>query len=337
MKNVLYIGNKLESKTSNLSAIHILGSLLEKEGFHLCYASSKSNKALRLWDMVFTCIYTSRKTDVVLIDVYSTLNFYYAFIISQLCRILRLQYIPILHGGNLQSRLVSNPKLSALIFNNSKINVAPSEFIKSTFENFGFLNIISIPNSIEIHRYKFKNRPIEKINLLWVRSFSKLYNPQLAIKILKSLKDKGFDTELCMVGPDSDGSLALVKQLAKNLNVNVRFTGKLSKKEWLELAKDYNIFINTTNFDNMPVSVIEAMALGLPIVSTNVGGMSYLISNGNDGLLVEPNDEVKFVTAIKKLVDQPTETEQMVVNARKKVEQFDWEVIKHSWIKIIKN
>ena len=86
-----------------------------------------------------------------------------------------------------------------------------------------------------------------------------------------------FDATLAMIGPDVDGSLTKVKDLARKKNLDVNFTGKLSKPEWINYSKDFNVFINTTNFDNTPVSVIEAMALGLPVVSTNVGGMPFLI------------------------------------------------------------
>ena len=138
-----------------------------------------------------------------------------------------------------------------------------------------------------------------------------------------------------MVGPDSDGTMETVKQLAKNLKVEVTITGKLPKAEWIALSKDYNIFINTTNFDNMPVSVIEAMALGLPVVSTNVGGMPYLIEDGKDGLLVEKNNVDAFVNAIQFIVNQPDHTKRLVFNARKKVETFDWQVVKNKWFELL--
>ena len=54
--------------------------------------------------------------------------------------------------------------------------------------------------------------------------------------------------------------------------------------------KRLNIFINTTNFDNLPISVVEAMALGIPIVSTNAGGLKYLLDNNFDSLVVDKND-----------------------------------------------
>jgi glycosyltransferase involved in cell wall biosynthesis len=268
---------------------------------------------------------------VVLIDTYSTQNFYYTLIISQLCRILHLDYIPILHGGNLPSRLKSNPILSRLIFSNSKYNVSPSLYLKEAFEIAGFKNTVHIPNTIKIEDYAFKAKSFDQPKLFWVRSFSKIYNPKLAVKVLKSLKKSYPDAQLCMVGPDSDGTLDDVKALANTLELDVRLTGKLSKKEWREVSKDYNIFINTTNFDNTPVSVIEAMALGLPIVSTNVGGMPYLIAHKIDGLLVESNDVNQMTAAIVSLIKNPEERNILIKNARQKAESFDWKHIKSLW------
>ena len=139
-----------------------------------------------------------------------------------------------------------------------------------------------------------------------------------------------------MVGPDSDGSLQEAKKYADKLGVEVNFTGKLSKQEWIKLSEDYNIFVNTTNFDNMPVSVIEAMALGLPIISTNVGGMPFLIQNNINGVLVEPNSSKAFVESIKRLVGSKEETNKIINEARVSAEHLDWEVVKKQWIKVLK-
>ena len=196
--------------------------------------------------------------------------------------------------------------------------------------------MICIPNTIDLKNYPFKKRPIrDGIKLLWVRSFSEIYNPSLAIKILKALKDKSINAQLCMVGPDNDGSLEKAKKLAQKLNIEVTFTGKLSKKEWIDLSKNYNVFISTTNFDNMPVSVIEAMALGLPIISTNVGGMPFLIENNEDGILVKPNTVDAFINAIKKLKDEPEFTDKLVSEARAKAEKLDWNKVKYKWFSVL--
>jgi glycosyltransferase involved in cell wall biosynthesis len=139
-----------------------------------------------------------------------------------------------------------------------------------------------------------------------------------------------------MIGPEKDGSLQQCKKYAKELNVDVYFPGKLSKTEWIKLSYDYNIFINTTNYDNMPVSVIEAMALGFPIISTNVGGMPFLIDNHKDGILVNPDDANGFVNQIKNIISNPKEAIMLGNNARNKAESFNWDLIKQEWISLLK-
>jgi glycosyltransferase involved in cell wall biosynthesis len=235
----------------------------------------------------------------------------------------------------LPNRLKNNPILSKALFKNAYKNIAPSLYTQSNFEKYGFTNIVCISNSIKLKNYPFKQRTYKAVKLLWVRSFSIIYNPLLAIKILKLLLDEGLQASLCMVGPDNDGSLWKAKKYAEDLNIEVTFTGKLSKKEWIKLSEDYNFFINTTNFDNMPVSVIEAMALGLPIISTNVGGMSYLIENNEDGILVNPNDAVAFVEAIKRMQTNTEFTTNMALKAGQKVKDFDWELVKKQWVSIL--
>ncbi len=335
MKNLLYIGNQLKLHHGTVTTIDVLGPLLEKEGYHLVYASSFKNKVLRFFHMICTVFKNRKKADYVFIDTYSTLNFYYAFFVSQVCRILNLKYIPILHGGNLPNKLTQSPILSKLIFKNAYVNVSPSNYIKSAFEKLGYSNLTCIPNSIEINDYPFQVKDFNTVRLLWVRSFSEIYNPLLAVKILKALLDENIHATLCMVGPDKDGSLNQTKTYAKEIGADVLFTGKLSKKDWIKLSKDYNIFINTTNFDNMPVSVIEAMALGFPVVSTDVGGMPFLIKDGFNGMLVHPNNVSAFVSVIKNLILNTEKTTQMAFNARNQAEMYDWNTIKHQWFSLL--
>ncbi|MBU7569681.1 MAG: glycosyltransferase family 1 protein, partial [Flavobacterium sp.] len=92
MKNLLYIGNKLSQHGFSVTSIETLGPLLEGEGYTLFYASSKKNKALRLLDMVWSTLRLRNKIDYLLIDTYSTSNFWYALLVSQLARLLKIKY-----------------------------------------------------------------------------------------------------------------------------------------------------------------------------------------------------------------------------------------------------
>jgi len=335
LSNILYIGNQLLGKNKTATTIDTLSGLLESEGFNVTTASTKKNKIVRLCDMLYHIIKHRKYVDYVLIDTYSTTNFYYAYLSSKLCVFFGLKYVPILHGGNLPNRLKESPKLSRQIFANAHINVSPSLYLMSFFESFGFKNIIHIPNVIELKNYHFQKRNIDEIRLLWVRSFSKIYNPKLAVQLLKSLREDNFKASLCMVGPDNDGSLQETKALAKDLKVEVEFTGKLPKEVWHKKSKEFNVFINTTTIDNMPVSIIEAMALGLPVVSTNVGGLPFLIEHNTDGILVRPNNVDALKAAILSLKNNEILQQQIAANARKKVEKFDWDVAKDQWFSIL--
>ncbi len=334
-KSLLYIGNKLAVHGKNPTAIDRLPAKLEAEGYTVITASPKRNKLLRLWDMIITTIKNRKRVAMVLIDTYSTQNFYYAVVVASLCRLFALPYIPILHGGNLPIRLKRSKGLSDTLFGKAYINVAPSEYLLHQFRDAGFHNIICIPNAIEIENYPFKTRPSITPKLLWVRSFSELYNPLLALEIVEMLKMKGIDVSLCMVGPDKDGSLQRCQKITAELQLPIIFSGMLKKKEWITLSKDFDIFINTTNFDNMPLSVMEAMALGMPVVSTNVGGLPFLIENGIDGILVPPNSPEFFVQAIEELCADPLKVQNITKNARAKMENLDWEKVKHKWIKLL--
>ena len=333
---LLYIGNKLSKHGNSNTIIESLGYLLETEGYEIIYSSSKKNQILRLLDMIVTTFLSFKKVKYVLIDTYSTSSFYYTLVISQMCRILNLKYIPILHGGKLPNRIEKSKFLSNLIFKNSFINCAPSNYLMQSFYKNGYNNLVYIPNTIEINNYPFLERKILEPKLLWVRSFSKIYNPKMAIDVLASLKKEFPNAQLAMVGPDKENILENFKKYAQSLNVNVEFLGKLSKEDWVTLSKEYSIFINTTHFDNTPVSVIEVMALGIPVVSTNVGGIPYLLNDTIDALLVNDNDTNAMVSAIKKLILNSEFASSITTNARKKVEAFDWEIVKLKWIEILK-
>lgn len=335
MKNILYIGNKLAGSGKTATTIDTLGPLLQKEGFKLRFASSIQNISRRLLHMMHVT-YASRKwADVVLIDTYSTKNFWYAITISRICRSLKLNYIPILHGGNLPQRLIKNPKSMDTFINKAHTVVSPSAYLSSAFAKAGYHNIIKINNFIELENYPFKERRTIKPKLLWVRSFDEIYNPQMAIFVLKRLKEKYPNASLSMVGPDKDGSQENCRKLAKDLKVDVHFTGLLSKKQWIELSKSADIFINTTRFDNLPVSLVEAMALGLPIISTNVGGIPYVLTNDVNGKLVPDNDVGKMVAGIEELINNPEKSIHIIKEARSTIEDYSWQIVRNQWNSIL--
>jgi len=331
---ILYVGNFLSkhgyTPTSNEALVPLL-----KKNYIVFSTSSKRSIILRLLSMVGTFFLKRKKVKVVIIDFYSKKGFWYGFIISQLCIRYGIKFIPVIHGGDFEKRLLNSKKTCAAIFSRAFRIISPSMYMKVVFADNGY-ECTYIPNFLNIERYTFHERKKIDPNILWVRSFHQIYNPELAIDVMNLFLKKYPKAQLCMVGPDKDGYLAKSIERAEKYAIQdqITFTGKLTKKDWIELSKNYDVFINTTRIDNHPVSLVEAMALGLVVISTSVGGIPYLIENGKDGFLVSQNAE-EFVEQIDYLIKHPQEGLIVAQNARKKVEEFDWENVKQSWFTLI--
>ena len=331
MKKLLYIGNQLSEHGINKTSIETLGDFLMQENYRVIRTSSKKNQLLRLLDMIVTTFVNSKKVDYILIDTYSTSSFWYALICSQIARLFRKKYIPILHGGLLPNRFKKNPYLCRLLFKNAYKNVAPSKYLFEICRQHGYYNVDFIPNSIQLASYNYKQRNQIKPRILWVRAFATIYNPQMAVFVFKIIKEKYPHASLTMVGPDKDGSLQHLKKQAQQQQLNINFTGKLSLLQWTAQAQHHDIFINTTHYDNTPISVLEAMALGLPVVSTNVGGIPYLLSHNTNALLVNNNDAHQMASAIESLLQNPILVQKISQNAKTLVNTMDWNQVKQHW------
>ncbi|MGX1023926.1 glycosyltransferase family 4 protein [Flavobacterium sp. CS20] len=329
-KRILYLGNKLSQKNRNISTVESLSKNLEELSFEVKSYSNQKNKILRLFSMLYA-IFKHKHFDFVLIDTYSTSAFWFAWTSAKVAMLVNLKYITILHGGNLPDRLKKNETICKSLFSKAYINISPSNYLYEVFKDAGFTNLKLIPNSIEIKNYAFKKRGKIKPNILWVRAFADIYNPILALKVLKLLLKDFSQAKLSMVGPFKDNSIDECKAYAEKHQLPVEFTGKMAKTEWIDYAKNFDIFINTTNVDNTPVSVIEAMALGLPIVTTNVGGLPYLLKHQKEALLVNPNQVEEMYEAILNLLHNQDLAQQLSKNGRQLSETFDWEVVKHQW------
>lgn len=330
----IHIGNRLQRRNYLSIVDHVGGRLVER--YDMILASTKDNKVLRLLDMAWHVIKYGPKSDFLIVDVFSAQNFYYALVVSQLCRLIGLPYVTNLQGGNLPWRLKNHKKLCKLIFNNATINVAPSHYLLTEFTNAGF-KVELIPNPVNIEKYQFKQRREITPKVLYVRAFKEIYNPPMAVEMLNLLLKKHPDAELTMFGPHLDDTYNRAKALVDkyNLHDKVKMPGSVSQEEWGKASEDFNVFINTTNFDNTPFSVIEGMALGLPIISTNVGGIPYLIQDGENGLLTEKQNPQMMADRISELVENPDLVEKLSKNGRAKVEELDWEKkVKHMWYEV---
>ena len=338
---VVYLGTATQNHQNNTPDTSSgLVSQLQLWGYSVILASRNQSALTRLIHMIWVVLTRVNRHTLVLIDTYSTKNFYGTVLLSWLIRLNRAPYIPILHGGNLPQRMNSASRLIQQYFIKAKALIAPSEYLAEVARAQNW-PVYVIPNGLNVNDYpKSAPNPVTppksaKPVLLWVRAFDHIYRPMLALKALKILKQNHPEAELYMVGPDKDGSLASCQEFAKIHNLSVYFTGKLPKKEWTQRAAKASVFLNTSAIDNAPVSVVEAMALGLPVVSSAVGGLKYLIENERTGFLIPEADEAQmtadFVTAIEQVLTQQYDLEVITNAARKKAELHDWSQVEPLW------
>ena len=227
--------------------------------------------------------------------------------------------------------------MTNFVFENANTNIIPSSYAESIFKKYNFQTTY-IPNCIDFSNYTFKLRKKIRPRIMWLRSFHKIYNPKMAIEVLKILNNSYNDVKLTMVGPEKDGSLKECLELSKKykLNQKIKFVGYLRKIEWLEIAKDHDIFINTSTIDNMPVSILEMMALGLPIISTNVGGIPFFLENRKNSYLVASNDSKNMAYQVEYLVERPKVACKISLDALNSLKPFSADLVVPEWVKIIK-
>lgn len=332
---ILHVGNMLSAHGFTPTFIETFAPKLT-ERYDCVFASGKRSQVSRLLDMISVFNANRKKLKLVLIDSYSQRAFWFTYIIARLCRNSGIPYIPILHGGSYPERLSRSPGQCREIFANSAMNISPSHYLKHEFEKAGY-KVEYIPNFLEIGNYKFVHRRTARPAMLWVRSFHETYNPLMAVDVLALVRKRFEEARLCMIGPDKDGTGIKTRNYADSLGIgdSLEITGKLSKSEWFRKSEEFDIFINTTNYDNHPVSVIEAMALGLPVVSTNVGGIPFLIRDGFNGLLSPKGDAEIFAGKVTDVISGADLCSELSLNGRKSAEEFSWENTGKKWFSVL--
>lgn len=338
--SVLLIGNFLSEKQGSRGVCEDLAIKLADDGWNVITTSEKKSRVFRLLDMLQTTWRHRHQYNVALVDVYSGAAFTWADLVCRVLRHLHKPYILTLHGGNLPTFAVDHSYRVKKLLESASVVTTPSNYLLEHMHPY-CSNIQLVPNPLGLDKYKFKDiKSNLQPKLIWLRAFHDVYNPDLAIKVIAELSSSFPDVELIMVGPDKgDGSLQRCQQLAVELGVqkHIQFIKGVPKTEVPHWLAKGDIFINTTNIDNTPVSVIEAMACGLCVVSTNVGGIPYLLQHEYDALLVPANDYRTMSDALCRILSDPELSRYLANNARAKTEQFDWSVVLPQWETLIKS
>jgi glycosyltransferase involved in cell wall biosynthesis len=305
---------------------------LASAGCRIQIVSCRSHRVGRVLEMLWTCWHERHRYQVAAVDVYSGPAFFWAKAVCWMLRQAGKPYLLMLHGGNLPKFAASRPKLVAQLLTSAAVVTAPSEYLKEYMQPLR-KDVEVMPNAISISAYTFTIRR-RATRLIWLRAFHEVYNPVMAVRVLALLKQNFPNVQLAMIGPDKgDGSLQRTRQEGERLGVMDCLTlmGSVRKEDIPEKLASADIFLNTARIDNTPVSVLEAMASGLCVVSTSVGGIPYLVEADREALLVPTDNSEAMADAIRRIILDPELSRRLSSNARRKAEQLDWSVILPRW------
>lgn len=329
----LLVGNFLSATTGSRGVCEDLALRLKAAGWPIITTSSYPSRFIRLIDFLFTVWRHRKRYKVAQVDVYSGLSFVWAELVCLGLRLVHKPYILTLHGGSLPAFAKGSGHRVQRLLQGSSAVTAPSMYLLEQMHEY-HKDIILMPNPLDLASYSYSVRYHPAPNLIWLRAFHEIYNPLLAIRVVSLLIRDFPDVRLTMIGPDKgDGSLGLARNLAMKLGVmdSITFTGPIPKETTPHWLNRGDILLNTTSVDNTPVSILEAMASGLCIVSTNVGGIPYLLENGRDALLVRADDDEAMTKAVQTILTEEGLGERLSTNGRRKVEQFDWSTVLPKW------
>jgi len=193
------------------------------------------------------------------------------------------------------------------------------------------------PYNIKQRRQIRENLKIEeKIILSYTGRLRPEKGHQYLLEAIFEIKDQYTNIVLLLIG---DGVLrsdleALTRQL--NIENKVRFLG--DRKDIPELLSATDIYVHPSVVEGFGISIIEAMAAGLPVIATNVGGIPEIITNGENGILVPPENPQALAEAISDLIEHPDKRKALAENGKQRVvTNFTDEIMVKKYMEVYRN
>ena len=219
--------------------------------------------------------------------------------------IAKLRKTPVIvnyRGGEAATFLANSSQSVGLSMRQASALVVPSGFLKTVFASFNMAAKI-VPNIVDIEHFSnpTPHRPSRR-HLLIARNLEPIYDNETAIRAFFTVHRSYPDATLTIAG-----------------------SGRLDRDAMAEAYRNADIAINPSLVDNMPNSVLEALASAVPVVSTNVGGVPYIVKDGQTALLVPPGSPDAMAEAILRLMDDSALSEQLVKNGLSEVQQYTWQ------------
>ncbi|HEX5735898.1 MAG TPA: glycosyltransferase family 4 protein [Blastocatellia bacterium] len=208
--------------------------------------------------------------------------------------------------------------------------VVPSGYLIEVFGQFG-IRAEAIANTVDLTRFRFRNRaPLQPV-ILSNRNLESLYNVECILRAFAVIQNRVSEARLIVAG---DGSKRKrLESLSAELRLsNIEFIGQVPPEKMPELYDQADIFINASNIDNMPVSHIEAFAAGLAVVTTDAGGIPYIVADDRNGLVVCCGDHEALARSVVRLLEDAQLAERLVKTAREDCNKYTWAAVREEWV-----
>lgn len=241
------------------------------------------------------------------------------------CRVL-LNY----HSGEAPDHLRRSRLARRVLRHHVHLNVVPSPFLRDVLASFAIPADV-VFNTIDLGEFTYRARDPLRPRLLSTRNFEPLYNVACVLRAFALVQARHPDASLTLVGSGSQD--AALRTLASELSLrNVTFAGRVPPGEIHRYYAAADIYMQAPSIDNMPLSVLEAFASGLPVVSTDVGGVPAILTDGVHGLLAPDNDAEAVAAQVMRLLDQPAYARALAAAARETCTQYDWPPVREGWL-----
>ena len=262
---------------------------------------------------------------------------YYAFLLCTVPAVLvaRMLGKPVVlnyHSGQAPDHLSRSRVARWLLTRLVDLNVVPSAFLRDVFATFG-LRAEVVFNSIDTDSFRYRARVPLGPRLLSTRNLERLYNIPCTLRAFGRVQARYPDATLTVIGGGSqkDSIQSLIDTLGLQ---HVTMTGLVPPEEMPAHYAAADIYIQTPSIDNMPLSVLEAFSSGLPVVSTDVGGVSVILTDGEHGLLAPDNDDEAVADKVLQLLADPERARQLAARAHDSCRAYEWPNVRIGWLRV---
>lgn len=338
-KAILIIGlfsNQDDPKNVYRTAADQLAELFRKNKVPIFQTSFHAGKLRRLADTVYTIFSKRSQIDLAILPLYGTKpSFLWQEIAARLLKLFHKKIILIVHGGSIPERMQENAQHFMKALYRADLVICPSAYMQAILKKYQIDSVV-IENVLDLAAYSFVQKNTFRPRVIWMRAFEDIYNPVMAVEVACILRKKFSDFKMIMAGTDKGMLNEILTMIEKeNLQELISFPGYIIMEQKKEFSTGFDIFISTNNIDNAPVSLIEFMAMGLPVISTNAGGISALIEDNVNGFLVPINDAKAMAEKIIELIEHRETAMRIARNAYVFSRKFDEEIVFEKWVKEI--